>query len=128
AQAMARLAHPNVVTVHDVDTYDDRVFVAMEYVDGVTLSEWVDAEPQRGWRSVVDVFVQAAQGVAAAHLAGLVHRDFKPDNVMIGTDGRVRVMDFGLARTAENFDENEGTLVGGETARPKLGPPHEPLG
>jgi len=97
AQAMAKLAHPNVVAVHDVGTYAGRVFVAMEYVDGSNLRQWLRAAP-RGWMEIRDVFVQAARGLQAAHEVGLVHRDFKPDNVLIGKDGRVRVADFGLAR------------------------------
>jgi tetratricopeptide (TPR) repeat protein/predicted Ser/Thr protein kinase len=97
AQALAKLNHGNVVAVHDVGVHDGRVFVAMEFVEGQTLGDWTKAEP-RSWRDVVKVFEEAGRGLAAAHAAGLVHRDFKPDNVMIGVDGRVRVMDFGLAR------------------------------
>jgi tetratricopeptide (TPR) repeat protein/predicted Ser/Thr protein kinase len=96
AQAMARLQHPNVIAVHDVGTFADRVFIAMEFVEGETLGEWLRGE--RTWRDVVDVFGQAGRGLAAAHAAGLVHRDFKPDNVLLGKDGRPRVVDFGLAR------------------------------
>ena len=104
AQAMARLSHPNVIAVHDVGTLPgDRVFVAMELVDGATLRAWVRTEP-RPWRDVVAVMRQAGAGLAAAHAAGLVHRDFKPDNVLVGTDGRVRVMDFGLARLRRDDD------------------------
>ena len=100
AQAMARLNHPHVVTVHDVGDHDGQVFIAMEFVEGKTLETWLKATP-RTWEEVLPVFVQAAQGLAAAHGVGLVHRDFKPDNVMVGDDGRVLVMDFGLARSAE---------------------------
>ncbi len=97
AQAMARLSHPNVIAVHDVGTVPgDRVFVAMEYVDGVTLRAWL--KEVRPWREVLRVLIAAGHGLAAAHASGLVHRDFKPDNVLVGNDGRVRVMDFGLAR------------------------------
>ncbi len=97
AQAIAKLSHPNVVVVHDVDTFHGRVFVAMEFIEGVTLSDWLK-EKGRSWREIVSVYLQAARGLSAAHRAGLVHRDFKPQNVMVATDGSVRVMDFGLAR------------------------------
>jgi tetratricopeptide (TPR) repeat protein len=98
AQALARLSHPNVVAVHDVGTLaGDQVFVAMELVDGVTLRAWM-RQKQRTWREVRDVALAAGAGLAAAHKAGLVHRDVKPENVLVGADGRVRVMDFGLAR------------------------------
>ena len=99
AQAMAKLSHPNVITVHDVGMFGDRVFVAMEFVDGVTLREWQEQQ-HRDWAEINEAFVKAGRGLAAAHAAGLVHRDFKPDNVLIGRDRRVLVMDFGLARTA----------------------------
>jgi tetratricopeptide (TPR) repeat protein len=98
AQALARLSHPNVVAVHDVGTLSGhRVFIAMELVAGGTLRAWLEAEP-RTWREVVPMLRAAGAGLVAAHAAGLVHRDFKPENVIVGPDGRVRVMDFGLAR------------------------------
>ena len=97
ARAMAQLAHPNVVTVHDVGTLAGRLWIAMEFVDGVTLSDWI-RERRRGWREVLAMYLAAGEGLVAAHRAGIVHRDFKPDNVMVGADGRARVMDFGLAR------------------------------
>jgi eukaryotic-like serine/threonine-protein kinase len=97
AQAMARLSHPNVIAVHDVGTFGDRVFIAMELVEGVTLREWFK-DGKRAWRDVIAVMRAAGAGLAAAHRVGLVHRDFKPENVLVGNDGRVRVMDFGLAR------------------------------
>ena len=111
AQALARLSHPNVIAVHDVGTYteDDLggtvasadvpprgVFMVMELVDGPTLRGWM-AEPHT-WREALDVMVPAAEGLIAAHAQELVHRDFKPANVLVGSDGRVRVLDFGLAR------------------------------
>jgi eukaryotic-like serine/threonine-protein kinase len=98
AQAMAKLRHPNVVTVYDVGVHEDeQVFVAMELVQGQTLAAWLQAGPH-DWREVLAVFRQAGEGLAAAHAAGLVHRDFKPANVMVEPSGHVRVMDFGLAR------------------------------
>ncbi len=109
AQALAQLTHPNVVAIHDVGSFepprtdgaaDDAgasVFLAMEHIEGETLTRWL-ARP-RSWQEILDTMLQAARGISAAHAKGLVHRDFKPDNVMVGADGRVRVMDFGLART-----------------------------
>ncbi len=97
AQALARLSHPNVIDVHDVGTLPgDRVFVAMALVEGTTLRAWMKAG--RGWREVVAMLRGAGAGLAAAHAVDLVHRDFKPDNVLVGRDGRPRLMDFGLAR------------------------------
>jgi tetratricopeptide (TPR) repeat protein/tRNA A-37 threonylcarbamoyl transferase component Bud32 len=104
AQAMAKLSHPNVIAVHDVGTFEGQVFIAMEFVDGWTLTAWL-RKAKRSWREVLDVFSRAGRGLAAAHAAGLVHRDFKPENVLVGTDGRVRVMDFGLARQAVRAEE-----------------------
>src|SRR6185436_19075563 len=94
-QAMARLSHPNVVHVHDVGTFQDQIFVAMEFIQGQSLTRWLESE-KRSWRDILRVFIRAGRGLQAAHAAGLVHRDFKPDNVMVGNDGVARVMDFGL--------------------------------
>ena len=96
AQALARLSHPNVVTVYDAGTVGDQVFIAMEFVEGETLGRWLRGEPTVPRR--LEIMRAAGRGLAAAHAAGILHRDFKPDNVMVGRDGRVRVMDFGLAR------------------------------
>ena len=95
AQALARLSHPNVVTIFDVGTLADQVWLAMELIEGQTLKLWL--RQSRSWPQLVAVFVAAGRGLQAAHEVGLVHRDFKPENVMVGADGRVRVMDFGLA-------------------------------
>ncbi len=105
ARALAQLSHPNVVAVHDVGTLDDgQVYIAMALVDGEPLDRWLAAEP-RAWHRVVEVFVEAARGLVAAHDAGLVHRDFKPSNVLVGSDGVTRVVDFGLARFVEHASE-----------------------
>jgi eukaryotic-like serine/threonine-protein kinase len=96
-QAIARLSHPNVVVVFDVGTFEDKVFIAMEFVEGNNVTHWLQAAP-RTWQEVLKVFVAAGRGLAAAHEKGIVHRDFKPDNVMVGRGGQVRVTDFGLAR------------------------------
>jgi serine/threonine protein kinase/tetratricopeptide (TPR) repeat protein len=98
AQALAQLSDPNVVAVYDVGTFGERVFLAMEFVDGSTLNFWQQAQV-RSWREIVEMYAQAGRGLAAAHRRGLVHRDFKPENAMVGRDGHVRVMDFGLARS-----------------------------
>ncbi len=103
AQAMAKLSHPNVVPVFEVGEHDGRLFVAMEYVRGHTLKRWRD-DGVRPWTEVVEKYIQAGRGLVAAHEAGLVHRDFKPHNAVVGRDGRVRVLDFGLAaRDAERL-------------------------
>jgi serine/threonine-protein kinase len=96
ARAMARVTHPNVVVVHEVGLFEGRMFLAMEYVRGETLRQWL-ARERRDWRTIVHAFLEAGRGLAAVHEAGLVHRDFKPDNVMVREDGRVQVMDFGIA-------------------------------
>jgi len=98
AQSLARLSHPNVISVHDVGAERGCVFIAMEWIDGQTFGDWVAAS-KRSWREIVAVLVKAGRGLAAAHAAGLVHRDFKPANLLVGLDGRVVVTDFGLART-----------------------------
>jgi tetratricopeptide (TPR) repeat protein/tRNA A-37 threonylcarbamoyl transferase component Bud32 len=97
AQALAKLSHPNVVTVHDVGIAGERVFLAMEFAEGKTIKKWLEKKPRPSWRSILEVFLVAGEGLAAAHAQGITHRDFKPDNVVVGSDGRVRVMDFGLA-------------------------------
>ena len=105
ARAMARLSHPNVVTIYEVGEHEGHLFLAMEFVKGRDLRVWLS---ERGrslpWRAVLAVFLQAGQGLAAAHAVGIVHRDFKPANVFVGDDGRVRVGDFGLAREMATED------------------------
>ncbi|MBL9101985.1 MAG: serine/threonine protein kinase [Myxococcales bacterium] len=103
AQAVAKIRHPNVVTVYDADVVLGRVFIAMELIDGVTLKAYFRGKPRR-WREVVEIMLGAGEGLAAAHAAGLVHRDFKPDNVLVESGQRVRVLDFGLARPAYDVD------------------------
>ncbi len=107
AQAMARLSHPNVLPLFELGSAEGRDFLAMEWVEGTTLAEWL-RERERPWREVLDVFLAAGAGLAAAHRAGLVHRDFKPSNVLVGSDGRVRVTDFGLARQDAAVPSNAG--------------------
>ncbi len=97
AQALAKLSHPNVVAIYEVGWFGDTLFLAMEFIEGRTVRQWL-AETPRSWREVVQVYMEAGRGLAAAHAAGMVHRDLKPDNILVGKDGRVRVVDFGLAR------------------------------
>ena len=107
AKALARFGHPNVVSVYDVGTQDGRVWLAMEFVDGEDLRTWLKAAP-RSWQEVVEAFVAAGRGLGAAHAHGLVHRDFKPANVILGRDGVARVVDFGLARASGQADDGTG--------------------
>lgn len=110
AQALARVADPNVVSVFDAGEHHDQFFVTMELVEGITLTEWL-AQPGRSWSEVVDAFAQAGRGLIAAHSAGVLHRDFKPDNVLVSNEGRVRVTDFGLARFVGTEDSPESRRV-----------------
>jgi tetratricopeptide (TPR) repeat protein len=111
AQAQARLSHPNVVTIYEVGALPEGgLFIAMELVKGQTLRAWQDGRG-RAWREIVAVYAAAGAGLAAAHRAGIVHRDFKPDNILLGDDDRVRVADFGLAFAAES--ETDGTATAG---------------
>ncbi len=113
AQALARLSHPNVVAVHDLGDHGDGLFMAMDLVEGQTLSDWLRTD--HTWREVQKVFLEAGAGLAAAHRAGLVHRDFKPDNVLVGADGVVRVTDFGVSRRVDagkNSIAHEDTITG----------------
>jgi eukaryotic-like serine/threonine-protein kinase len=96
SKAMARLKHENVATIHDIGSYNDQLFLVLEYVEGTTLRAWVGGD--RPWTETLDTFLAAGRGLAAAHGAGIVHCDFKPDNVLIAGDGRPVVTDFGLAQ------------------------------
>jgi tetratricopeptide (TPR) repeat protein/tRNA A-37 threonylcarbamoyl transferase component Bud32 len=128
AKAIARLSHPSVVVVYDVGTYQDQVFIAMELVDGMTALRWRDTR-KPSWKEILRVFIDAGEGIAAAHAADLIHRDFKPENVMVTREGKVRVMDFGLARTMERIttetspsssDGDGPTMPGVRPAEPRL--------
>ncbi|HYV49225.1 MAG TPA: serine/threonine-protein kinase [Myxococcaceae bacterium] len=118
AKALARLNHPNVVAVHDVGEVGEEIFIAMELVEGEVLRDWL-AEHRRPPAEILQVFKMAGRGLAAAHAVGLVHRDFKPLNVIVGRDGRVRVVDFGLARAAAAA---EAQPVAAAPSTPAAGP------
>src|SRR5262249_30181762 len=109
ARAMAQISHPNVLAVHDIGTLGDQMFIAMEYVDGMSISHWLTVQ-DRPWRDVLGVFIQAGHGLAAAHSRGILHCDFKPENVLVDKDGRVRLVDFGLAR----FEDSHTTATQGK--------------
>ncbi len=116
ARAMARVSHPNVVQIYDVGRHHDRVFLAMELVPGTSLDAWLAAEP-RPFAEVLAAFVQAGRGLAAAHAVGLVHRDFKPANVLVHDDGRMLVGDFGVARSDRAAPPIEGSTSRDPTSR-----------
>jgi len=107
AQAMAMVGHPNLVQVFDVGTYDDDVYIAMEFVEGVTLRDWLVNHDRKDWRTILKRYLDAARGLHAAHQRRLIHRDFKPENVMVDNNGHTRVMDFGLARHTGPDDPND---------------------
>ena len=142
AQSMARLSHPNVIHVYEVGEHDGQVFLAMEYINGQTLRQWQAVE-SRAWRDILRAYIQAGLGLAAAHNAGIVHRDFKPDNALVDTDERVRVGDFGLAHMRESdgdrpltaqddpdqaIEENQLTQTGAIMGTPAYMSPEQHLG
>jgi len=110
AKALASLSHPHVVTVHDVGREGDRTYIAMELVEGSDLGAWVRRSPDRPWREILRKYIDAGRGLEAAHAKGILHRDFKPANVLVGHDGWVRVSDFGLARAMSPEDTGEHAL------------------
>jgi tetratricopeptide (TPR) repeat protein/predicted Ser/Thr protein kinase len=125
-QALAKLSHPNVVAVFDVGVVDEQVYLVMEWVRGKNLRAWCASET-RTVRDVVAVYRAAGEGLRAAHEAGLVHRDFKPDNAVVGDDGRVRVLDFGLARSEHVVDAGDDTATRG-AGTPRYMPPEQVAG
>ncbi|HEY8075204.1 MAG TPA: serine/threonine-protein kinase [Labilithrix sp.] len=126
AQALAKLSHPNVVAVHDSGKLGDVVFVEMELVDGPTLDEWAKG---KDWRAILGAYLDAGRALAAVHRVGLVHRDFKPSNAIVDSTGRVRVLDFGIARLAHTMPPepdapppSEGLVRAEPPSKPELEP------
>jgi len=121
AQSMARLNHSNVITVYDVGEHDGQLYIAMELVEGAPLRQWQSREPRPHWREILGAYEQAGAGLATAHRAELVHRDFKPDNAMMGDDGIVRVLDFGLAQpTGEDIPSITDESLSGDPLRSRV--------
>jgi tetratricopeptide (TPR) repeat protein len=119
ARAMARIQHPNVLTVHEVGTVQDEIFIAMELAANGTMRDWLEAEP-RSWNTVVERFIYAGRGLHAAHEQGLIHRDFKPDNLLLTSDGFVRVADFGLVGVSAVVGTEQTTLQSGSVLATNL--------
>jgi predicted Ser/Thr protein kinase len=117
AHALARISHPNVVQIYEVGSFGAHTFVAMEHVEGVTLTRW--QADRRSLKEILNVYVQAGRGLVAAHAAGIVHRDFKSDNVLVGRDGRARVVDFGLALLLDG-PQTAGSAPTDPSASPRL--------
>src|SRR5262249_33225049 len=114
APLLASLSHPNVLTVHDVGGMDRELYVGMELVAGVAMSQWVaGAEARPGWRQIVDLYGQVGRGLSAAHQLDVVHRDIKPENILVARNGRVLIGDFGLAGLTD-----AGEVTGGATGAP----------
>ncbi|MBA3547414.1 MAG: serine/threonine protein kinase, partial [Nannocystis sp.] len=107
AMAMARMSHPNVLTVHEIGELGPRMYIVTEHVDGWNARDWV-ATQRPGPAAILDLYLRAGEGLAAAHAVGIVHRDFKPDNVLVGRNGRVRVADFGIARIERDDSSDPG--------------------
>jgi tRNA A-37 threonylcarbamoyl transferase component Bud32/tetratricopeptide (TPR) repeat protein len=110
AKAIAKVSHPNVVAIFDVGVHDGQVFMAMEHLSGGTLSDWMARDKKRSWREIVDLFIEIGRGLAGAHAEGLIHRDFKPDNVLLDKNGHPKVVDFGLVRLSATDLNDSGAV------------------
>src|SRR5712691_9973317 len=108
AQMASSLNHPHILTVHDVGEFEDRQFLVTEFVDGGTLDDWAKVE-KRTWRQIIELLIGVADGLAAAHAAGIVHRDVKPENILVAKNGYAKLADFGLAKLFEGPDAEAAT-------------------
>ena len=100
AQSAAGLEHPNIVNIYDVGSEEGLHYIVMEYVEGITLKTYIEKKGQLSFKEAVSIAIQVARGIEAAHNKQIIHRDIKPQNIMISTEGKVKVMDFGIARAA----------------------------
>lgn len=121
ARAAARIAHPSVISIFDIGEIDGQIHIAMEYVEGETLLKW-QKDSQRSWRDILNMYLEVGQALQAAHQAEVIHRDFKPDNVLVGRDGRPKVVDFGLAQVGLSDSVPEGEMPATVDAAVKLSP------
>ena len=116
AKTASSLNHPHILTVHDVGDFDGRQYLVTEFVDGGTLRDWAHAEP-RTWQQVVDLLTGVADALATAHEAGIIHRDIKPQNILVSRSGYAKLADFGLAKVAEAFNATKTADVESEATR-----------
>ena len=100
AQSAAGLEHPNIVNIYDVGSEEGLHYIVMEYVEGITLKTYIEKKGQLSFKEAVSIAIQVARGIEAAHNKQIIHRDIKPQNIMISTEGKVKVMDFGIAKFA----------------------------
>jgi serine/threonine protein kinase len=113
ASAASNLNHPNILTIHEVGDDEGRHYIATEFIDGVTLRRKIAAS-QLDTSEILDIAVQVASALEEAHAAGIVHRDIKPDNIMVRRNGYVKVLDFGLAKLTETVDRSPGRWRGSD--------------
>lgn len=111
ARAIGKLTHPNVVAIYDIDRWDDQYFIVMELISGGSLSQKVRLDGPFEWREACRLIVEAAEGLNAAHQANLIHRDVKPENLMVTADGQCKVVDFGLCKAAAVEEDSESAIT-----------------
>ena len=110
AQSAAGLEHPNIVNIYDVGSEEGLHYIVMEYVEGITLKTYIEKKGQLSFKEAVSIAIQVARGIEAAHNKQIIHRDIKPQNIMISTEGKVKVMDFGIARAASSNTINSSVM------------------